>query len=403
MEGPLSKIRVLALENYLAGPVASMTMGDLGAEIIKIEPPQGDLSRLTVGPNHKGESNHFLSWNRNKKGIVLDLRTATGKEAFYDLVKQSDVVINNFRPGVMARLGADYDSLKKINPKIICVNITGMGPSGPSRDRPQVESTASGISGIMSVTGEPGGRPIRPGPAMSDLANALYAVIGTISALYEREQTGKGQNVNVSLLGASVALMGYHISYYTCSGILPEPMGSGYPFTVPYGAYKTKDSYVVLGPCWPRIARAVGAEWLVDDPRFAEAENRLNNRVELDREMEKCLASATTEEWLDIFYAEDIVAGPFNTVDKVITDPQVNHLNMILNMEHPLGGAIKVAGNPVQMPSLKGQHSPPPILGQHTDEIFGRVLGYSEDKIASLKKEQEAHSEETRKHVRKEK
>lgn len=403
MEGPLSNVRVLALENYLAGPVASMTMADLGAEVIKIEPPQGDLSRLTVGPNHQGESSHFLSWNRNKKGVVLDLKTPMGQETFYDLVRISDVVINNFRPGVMKRLGADYKSLRQINPRIICVSLTGMGPSGPLKDRPQVESTASGISGILSVTGEPGGRPVRPGPAISDLANALYAVIGTISALYQRERTGAGQNVDVSLLGASVALMGYHISYYTCSGILPEPMGTAYPFTAPYGAYRTKDGYVVLGPCWPRITRAIGAEWLIADPRFAETEERLKNRWELDREIEKCLAQATTEEWLEIFHHEDIVAGPLNTVDRVIADPQVNHLNMILGIEHPLGGAVKVAGNPLMMASLKGKHTSPPTLGQHTDKVLSELLGYSDDKIRKIKEEQEKHAEETRMRVRKEK
>jgi len=401
VEGPLSKVRVLTLDNYLAGPVASMILADLGAEVIKIEPPQGDLSRLTIGPNHKGESSHYLSWNRNKKGLVLDLRTPTGRGAFFDLVKISDVVTNNFRPGVMKRLGFDYEALKKINPRIICVNITGMGPSGPHMDRPQVESTASGISGILSVTGEPGGRPVRPGPAISDLANALYAVIGTVSALYERERTGMGQNVDVSLLGASVALMGYHISYYTCSGIVPEPLGSAYPFTAPYGAYKTKKGYIVLGPCWPRIARAVGAEWLMNDPRFATPEARLKNRWELDKELEKCLAQATAEEWLEILYREDIIAGPLNTVDEVIDDPQVNHLNMILNIEHPLGGTTRLAGNTIMMTSLRGMHSAPPTLDQHMYEVLQGVLGYSEDKIRRLKKEQEAHAEETKAHVRK--
>ena len=402
MEGPLSKIRVLDLGNYLAGPVASMIMADLGAEVIKIEPPQGDMSRLTTGPNHKGESSHYLSWNRNKKGIVLDLGTAMGIEAFYGLVKISDVVINNFRPGVMERLSSDYETLRKINPRIICTSLTGMGPTGPMKDRPQVESTVSGISGILSVTGEPAGRPVRPGPAISDLANALYAVIGTMSALYERETTGVGQRVDSSLLGASVALMGYHISYYACSGILPEPLGSAYPFTAPYGAYKTKDGYVVFGPCWPRIARAVGAEWLIDDPRFAKTEDRLKNRLELDNEIEKCLAQATTEEWLEIFYHEDIIAGPLNTVDKVIADPQVNHLNMILNIEHPLGGTITVAGNPIMKASLIGKHSSPPTLGQDTDEVISRLLGYSEEKIMKLKEEQKANVEVTKAHVRKE-
>jgi crotonobetainyl-CoA:carnitine CoA-transferase CaiB-like acyl-CoA transferase len=381
MEGPLSGIRVLAIENYLAGPVASMTMGDLGAEVIKIETKEGDKSRLTVGPNHKGESNHYLSWNRNKKSIILDLKTESGRNILYDLVKVSDIVINNFRPDGMKNLGADHDTLSSINPRIISVNLSGMGSSGPERDTPVVDSVAGGISGLLSVTGETGGRPIRPGPAVCDITCALYGVIGAVSALYEREKTGKGQNIDVPLVAAGVALMGYHISYYTCSGEVPGPLGSGYPFTAPFGAYKTKDGYIVLGPCWPRIAYAIGAEQLVTDPRFAETENRLANRQELDLELEKYFANATTEEWLAVMRVEDIIAGPLNTVDQVVEDPQVNHLDMILDLEHPLGGRIKLAGNPIKMKSIIGIPQAPPTLGQHTEEVLKRVLGYTEEKI----------------------
>jgi crotonobetainyl-CoA:carnitine CoA-transferase CaiB-like acyl-CoA transferase len=384
MEGPLSGVRVLAIENYLAGPVASMTMGDLGAEVIKIETKNGDKSRLTVGPNHKGESNHFLSWNRNKKSIILDLKSESGRKVLYDLVKVSDIVLNNFRPDGMKKLGADHDTLSNINPRIISVNLSGMGPSGPERDTPVVDSVAGGISGLLSVTGEPGGRPIRPGPAVCDITCALYGVVAAVSALYEREKTGKGQNIDVPLVAAGVALMGYHISYYTCSGEVPGPMGSGYPFTAPFGAYKTKDSYIVLGPCWPRIAYAVGAEWLVDDPRFAETENRLSNRRELDIELEKVFKNATTEEWLAVMQVEDIIAGPLNTVDQVVENPQVNHLDMILALEHPLGGRVKLAGNPIKMKSIQGTPQAPPTLGQQTEEVLKSVLGYTEEEIQSL-------------------
>ena len=191
MKGPLSGVRVIAIENYLAGPVASMTMGDLGAEVIKIEPEEGDKSRITVGPNHKGESNHYLSWNRNKKSIVMNLKSDTGRKVFYDLVKISDVVINNFRHGMMEKLGADHNTIEKINPHIISVNLPGMGPTGPDKDLPVVDSVAAGLSGLLSVTGEPGGRPVRPGPAVCDITCALYGVIAAVSALYERERTGE--------------------------------------------------------------------------------------------------------------------------------------------------------------------------------------------------------------------
>ncbi len=385
MEGPLSGVRVLAIENYLAGPVASMTMGDLGAEVIKIETKEGDKSRLTVGPNHKGESNHYLSWNRNKKSIVLDLKSESGRKVLYELVKVSDIVVNNFRPDGMKKLGADHDTLSGINPRIISLNLSGMGPSGPERDTPVVDSVAGGISGLLSVTGELGGRPIRPGPAVCDITCALYGVIAAVSALYEREKTGKGQNIDVPLIGAAVALMGYHISYYTCSGEVPGPMGSGYPFTAPFGAYKTKDSYIVLGPCWPRIAYAIGAEWLVDDPRFAETENRLTNRQELDVELERYFINATTGEWLALMQVEDIIAGPLNTVDQVVEDPQINHLDMILDLEHPLGGRVKLAGNPIKMESIHGIPQAPPTLGQQTEEVLKSVLGYQEGEVSHIR------------------
>ncbi|MFC1929667.1 CaiB/BaiF CoA transferase family protein [Chloroflexota bacterium] len=403
MKGPLSGVRILALENFLAGPFGSMILGDMGAEVIKIEPTQGDGSRLSAGPNHKAECSHYLAYNRSKKDIILDLRTPTGKEAFYDLVKVSDVVWNNYRAGVMKRLDADFNTLKKINPRIICTNITGFGPSGPYRDLPSNDSTACGYSGILSVTGEPEGRPVRPGPAVPDLAGALYGVIGTLSALHERDKTGVGQIVEVSLLGSAIAFMAYHIASYTCSGVVPGPLGTGYGHAVPYGAYKTKDSYIVLGPCWPRIASVFGADWLIEDPRFSTLEDRLEYRQELNEEMEKYFMMATTEEWLPILQAADIIVGPFNTVDKVVADSQVEHLNMILNIKHPLGGEVRLAGNPIMTPSLEGEYMPPPTLGQHTDQVLRELLGYSKEKVRKLKEEQEANTAELEKHTRRRK
>ncbi|MFC1914301.1 CaiB/BaiF CoA transferase family protein [Chloroflexota bacterium] len=401
MKGPLSGIRVLTLETFLAAPFGTMVLGDLGAEVIKVEPTQGEGSRLTAGADYKGESSHYLAYNRNKKGVTLDLSIPTGREAFTDLVRISDVVVQNMRPGVMERLGFGYEDLKAINPKVILCSYSGYGPTGPYSGWPAVESTASGISGIMSITGEPEGRPCRPGPAVSDLANALYGVIGIISALYERERTGTGQQVMSSLLGASVSFMSFHVSWYTCSGEELGPLGSGYPHAVPYGALKCQDGYIVVGPCWPRICNVIGAEHLIDDPRFKELGDRLKNRWELNEEIEKHLSLLTADEWLPIFHEHDIAVAPLNKVSQMVEDPQVNHMDMIVSIEHALGGAIKLAGNPIMMDSIKGEHTSPPTLGQDTEGVLKELLGYSDEKIKKMREEQEANREELEKHVRK--
>ncbi len=400
MQGPLSGIRVLALENALAGPFGSMILGDLGAEVIKVEPTQGDIGRVWAGARYNGEPVHYLAYNRNKKGIILDLRTPSGKAAALDLIKISDIVWDNFRPGAMERLGLGYQDLKAINLKVIAVHLTGFGPSGPYKDRPSNDSVASGMSGIMSVTGEPGGRPIKPGPAVPDLANALYGVIGALAALRHREATGEGQEVNTSLLGAGIAFMSFHIAEYTIGNNLIGPLGSGYPMSAPYGAYKAKEGYVVMGVNWPRVARIIGADALIDDPRFKTLEDRVKNRWELNEEIEKYLSVLTAEEWLPIMYANDIVAGPLYNVAEVVEVPQVKHMHMITPVKHALGGEIKLVNSPVTMESMEGEHASPPTLGQHTQEVLKGLLGYSDEKINELEAEREANAKELEAHTR---
>ena len=402
MSSSLSGVRVLALENYIAGPFGSMILGDLGAEVIKIEPPEGEGSRAFAGPRYKGESYYFMSMNRSKKSLTLDMGTPSGKEAFHDLVRMSDVVWDNYRPGAMERLGADFQSLKKINPRIICCSVTGYGSSGPYQDWPSYDIIALGLAGILSVTGEPGGPPIKPGPAIADLNVSIFAALGVCAALAAREKTGQGQKVEVSLLDTCVALMAYHLSYFFCSGDTPRAEGSKHLSVVPFGAYPTKDGYIALGVCWPRICRTLNAEWMIDDPRFSTQDARWKHRQECDEILSDLLSQATTEQWIELMRIDDVAAGPVNTVDGVATDPQVLHNKMILDMKHPLGGEIKLAGNPIKMPAMEEDYAPPPTLGQHTDEILTWLLGYSDETIRKLKEEEEQNTQHRLAHIHKE-
>jgi len=403
MNGPLSGFRVLDLSNVFAGPFGAMLLGDLGAEVIKVEPPTGEVGRNQAGPRYKGESSYYLTFNRNKKSVVLDLRTKLGKEAFYDLVRVSHVVWNNFRPGAMERMEIGYDTLKEINPSIIYCSITGYGETGPYRDRPSYDVIAQGMSGIMSVTGAPDGPPLRTGPSISDASGGLFAALAVATALASLARTGKGQKIELSLLGSSIAIMAYHFSNYFCSGVVLGRIGSGHQNTVPFGGYRTRDGYITIGAAWPRIARTLGLDWMIDDPRFSTGGQRLIHRDECNRIIEERLSEQDSEFWLELFKADDIAAGPIYTVDKVVEDPQVKEQGCILTMKHPLGGEIRLAGNPIKMPGSinPSEYLPPPTLGQHTDEVLAGLLGYSEEKIQRLKQEEKEHTEELATHIRK--
>ena len=395
MKGPLSGYKVIDLSRAIAGPYGAMLLADLGAEVIKIESPVGDVSRMVAGPDHKGELFYYLAFNRNKKGITLDLATESGREALYDLVKISDVVWDNFRPRVMKRLGADYETLKKINPRIISCSISGYGTTGPYIERPSYDVTALALSGVISVTGEPGGRPGRPGPPIGDLAGGMFGALGVTSALAQRERTGEGQRIDTSLLDSCISLLAYELSYYFCSGIVPQPLGSGHLALLPYGVYKCKEGYVALGPVWPRLARVIGADWMVDDPRFKDGNERIRHREEFNRTIEEYLANAPASDWLELFNAEDIACAPVNDIAEAAADPQVLHRNMILTLPHHLGGEVKLAGNPVKMPIIdESEYTAPPTVGQHNIEVLSGILGYSEEKINKLREEEKEHREE---------
>lgn len=393
MTGPLSGYRILDLSRAIAGPYGSMILGDLGAEVIKIEPPGGEISRLFPGPSHEGESFYYMAFNRNKKAVTMDLATTAGREAFYELIKLSDVVWDNFRPDVMERLGADYETIKKINPKIISCSISGYGATGPYVDRPSVDIVVQGIAGTISTTGEPGGRPLKPGFPAADILGGLFGALAVVSALAHRERTGEGKRIDVELLGSMMSAMSYEFSYYLCSGTVPGPMGSGHLALLPYGVYKCKEGHVAIGPTWPRLAKVIGADWMIDDTKFVKGEERLKNRKEFNQAIEEHLAKAPADDWLELFYVEDIIAGPINTIDKTVADPQVKARNMILNLPHALGGKVRLVGNPMKIRGIKeDEYTAPPTVGQHNDEILKGLLNYSDEKIAKLRDEEEKHA-----------
>jgi CoA:oxalate CoA-transferase len=401
MAGPLAGFRVLALEQVLAGPYGSMVLGDLGAEVIKIEPPTGELIRISnPPPAFKGESGYFLAFNRNKKSVTLDLTTPAGLQAFYDLVKISDVVWDNNRAGVMARLKADYDTLKTINPKIVCCSVTGYGSSGPYAAWPSYDIIAQGMAGLLLQTGQPGGPPIKPAPALADFSGALYGALGVMAALLRRERTGRGERVETNLVNGALALLSMHYALYFLNGIVPPPVGAGHLQAAPFGAYRTKDGWITIGASWPRIATTLGVEWMVSDPRFRTLEDRLKNRADLDAIITEALSQMDSAAWLELLHADDIAAGPVYNLDQAPQDPQIQHNEMILTLEHSLGGQIKMVGNPIKMPSINaGEYTPPPTLGQHTRQVLTELLGYSREQVERLEAEQGEHLKELRQRI----
>jgi crotonobetainyl-CoA:carnitine CoA-transferase CaiB-like acyl-CoA transferase len=390
---PLEGIRVLDLTHVLAGPFCAQILGDLGAEVIKIERPGvGDQTRR-MPPHFVGEeklSAYFLALNRNKKSLTLDLKAPEGKEIFFELCKRADVVVNNFTPGTMERLGFGYEALKKINPGIIWASTTGYGQNGPYRERPSYDIIIQAIGGVMSYTGEPDGPPVRCGIPVGDLGGGVFAVIGILAALHSRSVTGKGRMVDISMLDVLIALSTYRAKYYFVAGEIPKPVGTAHVSNVPLRAYRTKDSYVVIEAFmdhfWKNLCRAMGMESLADDPRFDSRAKRLEHRDELDKILEEGFLKKTNDEWIEVFNEIEVPSGPLNNLGQALADRQVLARNMVVEIDSPHTGKVKDVGTPIKMSDVEQQtYSPPPLLGEHTEMILKDILGYSSEKIAGLR------------------
>ncbi len=394
MSMPLSGIRVLDLSQALAGPASARMLGDLGAEIIKVEPPEvGEAARRMGTSFMNGESVYYMTFNRNKKGIALNLRTEGGRQVLYRLVKVSDVVLDNFRPGVMARLGADYETLKKVNHSIICCSVSGFGRDGPYSDRPVFDSVIQALSGAMSVTGEPGGPPNVMGFAVTDIGGSYGATVGILSALMARERSGEGQQVDLSLLDIQLTFQGHLSEAYLGGGNVPGPGGSVQSANLPNGAFRAKDGRYLQIHCATQkfyeiladmmAANVEGFEGLPQDQRFVTIDGRRKNWGELRALLGQAFATKTADEWMELL-GNELPVAPVITIAEAFHDPQVLHRNMLVEADHPVAGKYKMPGNPIKMGQEEVFH-PAPTLGQHNEEVLGGLLGYSSSEIEALK------------------
>jgi len=384
---PLNGIRVLDLSRVLAGPYCTMVLGDLGADVIKVESPEGDETRGWGPPFAEGESAYYLCINRNKRSIIVDFKTDEGRAILHTLIKRSDVLVENFRPGTLARSALDFEAASVINPSLIYCSMTGFGQTGPLRDKPGYDFMIQAMSGLMSITGEPDGEPMKVGVAVADLFAGQNAVIAILAALQVRTQTGRGQHLDISLFDSQLGMLANVASNYLISGNLPKRYGNAHANIVPYQSFEASDSWFVVAvgndKQFERLCEVIGSTGmlrdnleLVNDARFSLNSRRVENRDELIAILKPVFLRRTSGEWLSALESAGIPCGPINTLDKVFAEPQVEAREMLIEMDHPIIGKLSLVGSPLKFSEAPvGYKLPPPRLGEHTQEVLKELFG----------------------------
>ena len=387
--GPLTGCRVIELAHIMAGPVCGLMLADMGADVVKVEKPTGDDTRRMVPPTINGESAAFMMMNRNKRGIALDLKSDAGRAALSKLIETADVVIENFRPGTMAKLGLSYDTLKAINPGLIYVEVSGFGRTGPYAERGGFDLVAQGMSGLMSVTGEgPGRQPVKIGPPVSDITAGILAAMGVSAAYAHKLKTGEGQKVDTSLFEAAITHTYWQSAIAFATGENPGPMGSAHPLNAPYQAFQTADGWINIGAAnqanWEKLTRLIAAPYLAGDPRFATNPDRMTHRLVLADILNDILSARPSADWLAVFDAGGLPAGPVLSITEMHHDPQTIARDMVPTVDHPVAGSVQTIGLPVKFSATPGGVTKPaPTLGQHTREVLAEA-GLCDDQISAL-------------------
>ena len=390
---PLSGVRVLDLSRILAGPWCTMMLGDLGAEIIKVERPgTGDDTRTWGPPFAGGESAYYLCCNRNKKSIVIDLKKPRGIELVKEFAKVSDVLVENFTPGLMKGFGLDYETLRELNPRLIYCSISAYGQDGPYRDRPGYDMVLSAVGGLMWITGPQGGEPCKVGVAITDVVTGVHAQGAITAALLWRERSGRGQYIDASLLDTQASALANIASSYLVAGKEATRWGTAHESIVPYQVFNTKDYPIAIAVAnqklWVNFCKLIGKEEWTNDPRFESNPKRVENREVFLPLVADVMAQKTCDEWMNLFVEAAIPSGPVNNMQRLFSDPQIRHRGMVAEVPHPTIGTLRLAGIPIKYSETPPAiHHPPPLLGQHTDEILTNVLEYSPEQIEALRQQ----------------